>query len=173
MLIIYLKADIIIPDGFKRSGRRREDIMEKYKVGYLAGVFDLFHIGHLNLIRRAKERCEYLIVGALSDELVYKFKDCMPYIPFEERKQILEAVRYVDKVVKVTEENHEKMKAWNLYHFDCLFSGDDYSGNPYWIEDQQSLQKVGSNIEYFPYTKSTSSTMIKAAITKSLKNEDK
>ena len=146
--------------------------MEKYKVGYLAGVFDLFHVGHLNLIRRAKERCDYLIVGALSDELVVKFKKNPPYIPFEERKQVLEAIRYVDEVVKVTEENHEKMKAWNLYHFDCLFSGDDYSGNPYWIEDQKSLQKVGSNIEFFPYTKSTSSTMIKAAITKSLDRKE-
>lgn len=145
--------------------------MKKYKVGYLAGVFDLFHIGHLNLIKRAKERCDYLIVGALTDELVLKFKNNLPYIPFDERKQILEAIRYVDRVVAVTEENHEKMKAWNLYHFDCLFSGDDYSGNPYWIDDQKSLQAVGSNIEYFPYTKSTSSTMIKAAITGSLKKE--
>lgn len=146
--------------------------MEKYKVGYLAGAFDLFHIGHLNLIRKAKDRCEYLIVGALTDEMILKCKNKPPYIPFEERRQILEAIRYVDEVVAVTEENHEKMKAWNLYHFDCLFSGDDYAGNPYWIEDQQSLNKVGSNIEFFPYTKSTSSTMIKAAIMGSLKNED-
>ncbi len=145
--------------------------MDKYKVGYLAGVFDLFHVGHLNLIKRAKERCEYLIVGALTDELVIQFKKNPPYIPFEERKQILEAIRYVDEVVAVDEENHEKMKAWNKYHFDCLFSGDDYSGNPYWIEDQKALQNVGSNIEFFPYTKSTSSTMIKAAIGKAIKTE--
>lgn len=95
--------------------------MEKYKVGYLAGVFDLFHIGHLNLSKRAKERCDYLIVGALTDELVLKFKNNLPYIPFDERKQILEAIRYVDRVVAVTEKNHEKMNAWNMYHFDCLF----------------------------------------------------
>ena len=145
--------------------------MDKYKVGYLAGVFDLFHVGHLNLIKRAKERCEYLIVGALTDELVIQFKKNPPYISFEERKQILEAIRYVDEVVAVDEENHEKMKAWNKYHFDCLFSGDDYSGNPYWIEDQKALQNVGSNIEFFPYTKSTSSTMIKAAIGKAIKTE--
>lgn len=142
--------------------------MEKYKVGYLTGVFDLYHIGHLNLIRRAKGRCEYLMVGLLTDELVIRFKKNPPYIPYEERRQILESIRYVDKVVAVTEKNHEKMKAWNLYHFDCLFSGDDYSGNPYWEEDRKNLQKVGSNIEFFPYTKSTSSTMIKAAIGKSL-----
>jgi glycerol-3-phosphate cytidylyltransferase len=145
-------------------------ILKKYKKGYLAGVFDLFHVGHLNLIRRAKDNCDYLIVGALADELVIKLKKNPPYISFEERKQILEAVRYVDEVVAVTEENHEKMKAWNLYHFDCLFSGDDYSGNPYWVEDQRSLQQVGSNIEFFPYTQSTSSTMIKAAISKTIQD---
>lgn len=142
--------------------------MKPYKVGYVSGVFDLFHVGHLNLLKRSKERCEYLIVGTLTDELVVKFKKNPPYIPFEERKQILESIRYVDEVVAVTEENHEKMKAWKLYHFDCLFSGDDYSGNEYWIQDKRSLNEHGSNIEYFPYTKSTSSTMIKAAILKSL-----
>lgn len=147
--------------------------MEKYKVGYLAGVFDLFHVGHLNLIKRAKEKCDYLIVGALVDELVFEFKHSYPYIPFEERKQILEAIRYVDEVVAVTAENHEKMKAWNCYHFDCLFSGDDYAGNPYWIQDCEALQSVGSNIEFFPYTKSTSSTMIKAAISNFDKREGK
>lgn len=142
--------------------------MERYKVGYLSGVFDLYHIGHLNLIRRAKSRCEYLIIGLLTDELVEKFKKSPPYIPYDERRQILESVKYVDEVTAVTQENHEKMKAWNLYHFDCLFSGDDYAGNLYWEEDRRNLQKVGANIEFFPYTKSTSSTMIKAVIQKSL-----
>lgn len=145
--------------------------MKKYKNGYLAGVFDLYHVGHLNLIRRAKERCDYLMIGLLTDEMVVKLKKNPPYIPFEERKQILESVRYVDQVVAVTEENHEKMKAWNLYHFDCLFSGDDYSQNFYWQKDQRSLQSVGSDIEFFPYTKSTSSTKIKAAINRSLQKE--
>lgn len=146
--------------------------MKKYKTGYLAGVFDLFHVGHLNLIRNAKEHCEYLIVGALSDELAAKLKKNPPYISFEERKQILEAVRYVDQVIKVTEENHEKMKAWSQCHFDCLFSGDDYAGNPYWEEDRKSLRSVGSDIVFFPYTKSTSSTMIKAAIMGSLEKNN-
>lgn len=145
--------------------------MDKYKVGYLSGVFDLYHIGHLNLIRKAKDRCGYLIIGLLTDELVIKFKKNPPYIPYNERRQILESVRYVDKVVAVTDENHEKLKAWNLYHFDCLFSGDDYAGNPYWEEDRRNLLKVGSNIEFFPYTKSTSSTMIKAAIEKSMQGK--
>lgn len=138
--------------------------MEKYKIGYIAGVFDLFHVGHLNLLKRAKERCEYLIVGVLTDELVIHFKNNPPYIPFEERREIIEALKVVDEAVPVTAENIEKLKAWDLYHFDCLFSGDDYSGNPYWIEDKKNLQERGSNIEFFPYTKGTSSTMIKAAI---------
>ncbi len=119
--------------------------MKKYKNGYLAGVFDLYHVGHLNLIRRAKERCDYLMIGLLTDEMVVKLKKNPPYIPFEERKQILESVRYVDQVVAVTEENHEKMKAWNLYHFDCLFSGDDYSQNLLAVS-------VSAEIPYFFYS---------------------
>lgn len=146
--------------------------MAKYKVGYIAGVFDLFHIGHLNLLRRAKERCDYLIVGVLTDELVIHFKKNPPYIPFEERREIIEALKVVDKAVPVTFENIEKIKAWEIYHYDCLFSGDDYSDNPYWIEDKKNLQLRGSNIEFFPYTKSTSSTMIKAAISKAIKNQE-
>ena len=145
--------------------------MKRYKVGYLSGVFDLYHVGHLNLIQKAKDRCEYLIIGLLTDELVIRFKKKLPYIPYSERKRILESVKYVDEVVAVTDRNYEKMKAWEMYHFDCLFSGDDYAGNPYWEEDRKNLRKVGSDIEFFPYTKSTSSTMIKAVIEKSLQNE--
>lgn len=85
---------------------------------------------------------------------------------------MIEACRYADKAVIVTEDTIEKMKAWQVYHFDCLFSGDDYAGNPYWEEDKRSLNAVGSNIEFFPYTKSTSSTMIKKLIQKSLESKD-
>ena len=145
---------------------------KKYKVGYIAGVFDLFHVGHVNLLRRAKEECDYLIVGVLSDALVVHFKQKPPYIPEEERRQMIEACRYADQAVIVTEATIEKMNAWKVYHFDCLFSGDDYAGNPYWEEDNRSLNAVGSNIEFFPYTKSTSSTMIKKLIQKSLESKD-
>ena len=138
--------------------------MKKYKIGYVAGVFDLFHIGHLNLIKNAKELCDYLIVGALEDDLVIHFKGKAPFIPLNERMEILAACRYVDEVVPVSLENINKMDAWNRLHFDCLFSGDDYSGNKYWIEDQKSLQAVGSDIHFFSYTKSTSSTQIKRAL---------
>lgn len=95
--------------------------MKVYKTGYIAGVFDLFHIGHLNLIRKAKERSEYLIVGVLSDELVLHFKNKAPYIPFQERLEIVKAIKYVDKAVPVTFDNIDKLDAWNLYRYDCLF----------------------------------------------------
>lgn|GEM_PF-902236 len=137
---------------------------KKYKIGYVAGVFDLFHVGHLNLIERAKTQCDYLIVGVLTDELVLKNKNKLPYIPFEERLRIIGALKNVDKAVGVDDSNIQKMDAWKQFHFDCLFSGNDYSGNKYWIEDKAALNAVGSNIEFFPYTKSTSSTQIKKAM---------
>ncbi len=138
--------------------------MKKYKTGYIAGVFDLFHVGHLNLIERAKEQCDFLIVGVLTDELVQKNKNKQPYIPFEERLRIVGAVKSVDRAVGVDESNIQKMDAWKQFHFDCLFSGDDYRGNKYWVEDKAALNEVGSNIEFFPYTKSTSSTQIRTAM---------
>lgn len=138
--------------------------MKKYKVGYIAGVFDLFHVGHLNLIERAKAECDQLIVGVLTDDLVVKNKGKAPYIPFKERLRIVGSVKAVDRAVGVDDSNIQKMDAWKRYHFDCLFSGNDYAGNKYWIEDKAALNAVGSNIEFFPYTKSTSSTQIKKAL---------
>lgn len=132
-----------------------------YKIGYVAGVFDLFHVGHLNIVRKAKEHCGYLIVGVLTDDLVMHFKSHMPVIPFKERIEILKSIRYVDEAVPVTFENIDKMDAWRMYRFDCLFSGDDYRNAPHWLADQGKLQEVGSNIVFFPYTQSTSSTMIR------------
>lgn len=142
--------------------------MKEYKVGYVAGVFDLFHIGHLNLIRKAKEKCDYLIVGVLVDDLVMFYKTDPPYIPFEERQAIVQAIEFVDEAVPVTKDNIDKLTAWNIYHFDCLFSGDDYVDNPVWIDDKRKLNEVGSDIQFFSYTKSTSSTQIKQLIQKNL-----
>ena len=138
--------------------------MMSYNIGYVAGVFDLFHIGHLNLIRKSKENCQYLIVGVLVDELVVHFKGHRPYIPFEERIEIVRAIKYVNKAVPVTMENIDKMAAWELYKFNCLFSGDDYINNESWLIDKKRLNQVGSDIQFFPYTKTTSSTQIKRAI---------
>lgn len=142
--------------------------MKRYNKGYVAGVFDLFHVGHLNLFENAKKECEYLMVGVLTDELVVHFKKRPPYIPFEERIRIVQSLKAVDEAVGVDFTNIAKMDAWNLYHFDCLFSGNDYVDNPSWIADKELLNAVGSDIFFFPYTQSTSSTYIKDLITKSL-----
>lgn len=138
--------------------------MEHYKVGYIAGVFDLFHVGHLNVIRNAKEHCDYLIVGVLVDDLVKFYKTNPPFIPFEERIEIVQAIKYVDRAVPVTKDNIDKVTAWRLYHFDCLFSGDDYANHPGWLADKANLNSVGSDIQFFPYTKTTCSTKIKELI---------
>lgn len=138
--------------------------MAEYKKGYCAGVFDLFHIGHVNLFRRAKEKCDYLIIGVLTDELVIHFKKNAPYIPFEERLQMVASCRYVDEAVPVTFETIGKLDAWDKYHYDCFFSGDDYSGNPVWMEEKRLLNERGSDVYFFSYTQTTSSTKIKQAM---------
>ncbi|WP_081668007.1 adenylyltransferase/cytidyltransferase family protein [Butyrivibrio sp. WCD2001] len=138
--------------------------MKEYKVGYVAGVFDLFHLGHLNLMRNAKTKCDYLIAGVLEDDLVIHFKGKAPFIPHEERMDIVGACRYVDKVVPVDFSNIAKMDAWKKNPYDCFFSGNDYEGNPVWEYERKQLNEVGSDIYFFPYTQSTSSTQIKRAL---------
>lgn len=139
---------------------------KKYKIGYVPGVYDLFHVGHLNLLRKSKEQCEYLIAGVLTDEMVEVFKGKKPYIPFEERSAIVEAVKYVDEVVAVDYHNTDKVTAWKLYHYDCHFSGDDHVEE--WTEVKKQLQEVGADMMCFPYTMCTSSTKIKELITRDL-----
>lgn len=136
--------------------------IKKYRRGYVPGVFDLFHAGHLNLLRRAKEQSEYLIAGVLSDELVFHFKKKYPYMPFEERYEIVKAIRYVDEVVKVDFTNTVKMDAFHLYHYDAYFSGDDHINE--WDNEKKALQEVGSDIVFIPYTKGVSSTQLKNAM---------
>lgn len=135
-----------------------------YQTGYVPGVFDLFHVGHLNLLRRSKQRCEHLIVGVLTDELVEHFKHKRPHIPYEQRAAIVAAVREVDEVVPVDFHNTKKIDAWNLYHFDCHFSGNDHG--PDWERDLKQLRAVGSNMEFFEYTQGISSTQIKQQLNK-------
>ncbi len=132
--------------------------MKKYKIGYTTGVYDLFHIGHLNLLRNAKERCERLIVGITVDELV-SYKGKRAVIPFEERIRIVEAIRYVDEAVPQTD--LDKVKAWEKYHFDVLFVGDDWKGKPNWVEYERALAEKNVDVVYLPYTKETSSTQLR------------
>lgn len=99
--------------------------MKKYKIGYTTGVFDLFHVGHLNILRKAKEQCDYLIVGVSTDENVRSYKNKTPIIPFEERIAIVRELRCVDEAVPQTSMN--KMEAWEKLHFDALFHGSDWN----------------------------------------------
>lgn len=147
--------------------------MKQFKRGYMAGVYDLFHVGHLNLINRAKDHCEYLIVGVLTDELVYHFKKKYPVISFEERSAIIAAIKGVDEVVPVTLENVGKMQSWEQLHFDVQFSGSDYENAPDWLADKKRLEEVGSTIMFFPYTQSTSSTDIRKKLLDSIETAKK
>lgn len=135
---------------------------KKYKIGYVPGVYDMFHIGHLNLINRCKEQSEYLIAGVLSDELVQHFKKHKPVIPYEERAAIVAAIHGVDEVVKVDFDNTVKMDAWKLYHYDAYFSGSDHEHD--WDRERQELRAVGSDIVFFPYTEGVSSTKLREDI---------
>ena len=144
---------------------------KRYRVGYVAGVFDLFHIGHLNLLRRAKEQCDYLIAGVVTDEQVIAAKKTKPYITFEERLAIVQACRYVDEAVKIPADKPGTEDAFYKYHFDAQFSGSDYADNPFWLAKKAFLQQHGSDLVFFPYTQGTSSTEIKDQLGDSERNK--
>ncbi len=135
-----------------------------YNVGYIAGVFDLFHIGHLNMFRRAKEQCRYLVVGVVSDEGVRLNKQAEPFVPFDERIEMVRACRYVDEAVRLPLNFAGTRDMFKLYHFDVQFSGSDYEHDPAWLAEKEFLEKNGSTMVFFPYTQSTSSTKLKKAI---------
>lgn len=135
---------------------------KKSIVGYTTGVFDLFHIGHLNILKRAKEFCDYLIVGVSTDELVQDYKKKMPAIPYQERLAIVESIKYVDKVVP--QKTRDKMAAYEKYKFDIMFVGDDWKGSETFLKVEKELKSKGSKVHYFPYTKHTSSTLLISAL---------
>ncbi len=134
--------------------------MERKIVGYTSGVFDLFHIGHLNILKRAKSQCDYLIVAVCSDELTYKLKGKWPVTSCEERMKIVESIRYVDEVV--LEANSDKLEAWNEYKYDILFKGDDAKEKPVYKKYEEELNKRGARVQYFPYTKDISTSKVRA-----------
>jgi glycerol-3-phosphate cytidylyltransferase len=126
-------------------------------VGYTSGVYDLFHIGHLNLLRNAKAMCDKLVVGVTTDELV-SYKNKKAVIPFEERMEIVRCCQYVDAVVP--QENMDKFESWEKLKFDVMFVGDDWYQSDKWAELDKNFKAEGVRIIYFPYTKGTSSTLI-------------
>lgn len=134
------------------------------KIGYTTGVFDLFHIGHLNVLKRAKLECDYLIVGVTSDELSASVKKKTPIIPFNERMEIVEHIKFVDEVVP--QMNYDKMEAWNNLKFDRMFVGDDWKGTEKWLKIEEEFAKVNVEILYFPYTSHTSSSVLREVLSK-------
>ncbi|WAJ69676.1 adenylyltransferase/cytidyltransferase family protein [Catenovulum adriaticum] len=133
-------------------------------IGYTTGVFDLFHIGHLNVLRRAKMECDYLIVGVTTDELSFSRKNKKPIVPFEERMSIVESIRFVDEVVPQT--HMDKIQAWNNLKFDRMFVGSDWKGSDSWNKLEAEFATRGVEIVYFPYTDHTSSTFLRSVLEK-------
>ncbi len=131
-------------------------------IGYTTGVYDMFHAGHLNLIRRARAECDRLIVGVTTDEIVQTRKKKAPIVPFSERVEIVKAIRYVDEVVP--QEDMDKFGMWEKLRFHRVFVGDDWRGTPEWDEYERQFGAVGVDIVYFPYTEGTSSTKLTALL---------
>ena len=141
--------------------------MKKYKIGYIYGVFDMFHVGHLNLLEKCKSMCDYLIVGVCNDDYVRNIKHKEPVYSEQDRVRILEALKVVDRAELVTiEETNDKILAIEKFHFDVLFSGDDWKGSERYQKTEEQFKKYGAFIEYFPYTQGISTTQIKEKIKK-------
>lgn len=139
--------------------------MKKYRIGYTCGVFDFFHIGHLNLLERCKEMCDYLIVGVCDDDYVRHVKGKEPVMLDEQRVRILNAVKPVDEAVLVdVETTNDKMLALEKFHFDVLFSGDDWKGSERYAKTEAAFADLGVAIEYFPYTQGISTTQLKTSV---------
>jgi glycerol-3-phosphate cytidylyltransferase len=139
----------------------REIIMERTEkkiIGYTTGVFDMFHIGHLNILKRAKEQCDYLIVGVSTDEVVEEYKKKTPIIKFEERIAIVEAIKYVDEVVPQT--TMDKMEAWKQLKFDVMFHGSDWKGSDMYNHIIEKFNNVGVKVIFLPHTEGVSSTLL-------------
>ena len=131
----------------------------KYKVGYTQGTYDMFHIGHLNLLKNAKLLCDKLIVGVNSDELVRQYKKKTPVINENERAEIIKELRCVDNVVIC--DTLDKTFAWNSIHFDAIFIGDDWKGNPRWLQTEKDMELLGAEVVYLKHTDGISSTLLR------------
>ena len=142
--------------------------MKKYKIGYTTGVFDMFHIGHLNILKTAKEQCDYLVVGVSTDELVKEYKGKTPIIPFNERVAIIEAIKYFDKVIP--QKTMNKLDVWNDIKYDVLFHGSDWQNSSMYNSLTRDLKAVGVDMVFLPHTTGISSTLLAEVLHKM--NED-
>ena len=139
--------------------------MKKYRIGYTCGVYDLFHIGHLNLFERCKEMCDILIVGVCDDNYVRDVKHKEPVINENDRVRIINSLKCVDGAYLVDiETTNDKMLALKKFKFDVLFSGDDWKGTERYNKTEKDFAELGVAIEYLPYTKEVSTTMLKEKI---------
>ena len=136
---------------------------KKYKIGYTTGVFDMFHIGHLNILKRAKEQCEYLIVGVTTDALCLSRKNKLPIICEKDRVEIVEAIKYVDRVV--LQSDMDKLSAVKLYGIDAVFVGSDWQGTPSWNNYEKEFKEVGCDVVYLQHTEGISSTILRERLT--------
>ena len=133
--------------------------MKKYKIGYTTGVYDMFHIGHLNILRKAKEECDYLIVGVTTDELCFKRKQKYPVINERERMEIVSAIRYVDKVIPQTD--MEKIRPVKELGADVVFVGSDWKGTDAWNKYEKDFAEIGCTVVYLEHTDGISSTALR------------
>ena len=132
--------------------------MKFYDIGYTTGVFDMFHVGHLNILRRSKEHCAKLIVGVSTDELVMKYKHKIPIVHLQDRIEIIRAIRYVDEVV--VQDDMDKFKAWEKLHFNALFHGDDWKNSQLYNDMERRLKLVNVDIIFLPHTEGISTTIL-------------
>lgn len=132
------------------------------RVGYAPGVYDLFHVGHLNILRTAKARCDILIAGVVSDEMAFRAKGRLPVVPLDERLEIVSHIRFVDRVHAETVP--DKLDTWADLRFDVFFKGDDWKGTAKGTELERRFGEVGVEVEYFPYTVQTSSTLLREVL---------
>lgn len=140
------------------------DNLPLYDVGYASGVFDMFHVGHLNILRRAREHCRTLVVGVGSDEYVTALKGRAPVVPLAERVEIISALGIVDEVI--IDHSEDKSLAWQARNFDVIFKGDDWKETAKGARLEQQMSEVGAAVVYFPYTLHTSSTLLRSYLTR-------
>lgn len=133
--------------------------MKTYKIGYTQGVYDMFHIGHLNLINNAKQYCDYLIVGVNSDELVMEYKHKTPVINQDDRRLIVANIKAVDECIIA--HTLDKIEMWNKLHFDAIFIGDDWKGNVRWEQTKDDLAKLGVDVVFLPHTDGVTSSLLR------------
>ena len=138
-------------------------------IGYTTGVFDLFHIGHLNILKKSKKKCDYLIVAVSNDKLSFKLKGKKPIIPFKERISIIKSIKYVDRVVE--EKKDDKIAARKKFKFDIIFKGDDWKNTEKWKKLEVKLAKLKTKVVFLKYTKKTSSTLITKTLNKITKSK--